>query len=201
MVKAVKRIVQKVKTGDEEAFDKAILELRNGPRADGRSPAQVLFGRPLKSCVPSHWQAYLPEYQKAADAADALKEDIAEKQRIRYDATAKPLKQFKVGVHVSIQNPENKLWERHGRIVGVGKRRDYHVKLPSGRILWRNRRFLRLYRPAVPGGGGSGGGQEPPQQQSHPEEEEEVPEVPRRSTRSKKKPKRFQAKKKGKSHD
>ena len=28
-------------------------------------------------------------------------------------------------------------------IIGIGQRRDYHVKLPSGRIYWRNRRFLR----------------------------------------------------------
>ena len=27
--------------------------------------------------------------------------------------------------------------------MGIGKSRDYHVKLPSGRVLWRNRRFLR----------------------------------------------------------
>ena len=208
MVKAVKRVIQKVDTANEDAIDKAILELRNSPRADGRSPAQVLFGRPLKSCVPSHWTAYLPKWQKAAQDADALKEDIVEKSKAHYDKTAKPLKEFKVGVYVSVQNPSSKLWDRYGRIVGVGKRRDYHIKMPSGRILWRNRRFLRFYKPAVPGFGGSSQGAEPqsrgssgaepvPQTSQNPD----VPEVPRRSTRTKRKPTRFQAKKSGKSHD
>ena len=29
-----------------------------------------------------------------------------------------------------------------GIIVGIGRHRDYHVKVPSGRVYWRNRRFL-----------------------------------------------------------
>ena len=28
-------------------------------------------------------------------------------------------------------------------VVGIGKHRDFHVKLPSGRVWWRNRRYLR----------------------------------------------------------
>lgn len=199
MVKAVKRLIQKIDPSDTEAFDKGLLELRNGPKADGRSPAQVLFGRPLKSCVPSHWTAYSPEWQKAQDLADAVKEDIAQKQKIHYDATAKPLQEFKVGIHVSIQNPTSKLWDTHGRIVGVGKRRDYHIKLGSGRILWRNRKFLRPYKPAVPGFGSSSGGGSKPQPPA--DNQDEDPQGPRKSTRSRKKPKRFQAKKTGKSHD
>ena len=30
-----------------------------------------------------------------------------------------------------------------GLIIGVGRNRDYHIKLPSGRVCWRNRRFIR----------------------------------------------------------
>ena len=40
-------------------LDRGLLELRNTPRADGRSPAQVLFGYPLRSgSVPMHHRAY-----------------------------------------------------------------------------------------------------------------------------------------------
>ena len=28
-------------------------------------------------------------------------------------------------------------------IIGIGRPRDYHVKLPSGRVYWRNRRFMK----------------------------------------------------------
>ena len=53
-VKTVKRLIQKVcHRGDldTDAFAQGLLELRNSPRADGRSPAQVLYGRPLRSAV------------------------------------------------------------------------------------------------------------------------------------------------------
>ena len=48
-----------------------------------------------------------------------------------------------LGAHVDIQHPRTKLWSAHGSIVAIGQHRDYLVKLPSGRIYWRNRRFLR----------------------------------------------------------
>ena len=37
----------------------------------------------------------------------------------------------------------SKTLEQTGMIVSMGKNRDYRVKKPSGRVLWRNRRFLR----------------------------------------------------------
>ena len=40
-------------------------------------------------------------------------------------------------------------WTGRGIIVGIGRHRDYNVKLPSGRILWRNRRYLRTQIPAI----------------------------------------------------
>ena len=39
------------------------------------------------------------------------------------------------------------MWLKHGVIVGIGDHRDYYVKLPSGRVWWRNRRFLRPFIP------------------------------------------------------
>ena len=29
-----------------------------------------------------------------------------------------------------------------GEVVGVGRSREYLIKLPSGRVMWRNRRFF-----------------------------------------------------------
>ena len=53
-VKAAKRLIQKATSSgelDTDAYAQGLLELRNTPRADGRSPAQVLFGHPLRSAV------------------------------------------------------------------------------------------------------------------------------------------------------
>ena len=39
----------------------------------------------------------------------------------------------------------SKLWDRSGVVVDVGSHRKYFIRLPSGRILTRNRRFLRRW--------------------------------------------------------
>jgi len=49
-----------------------------------------------------------------------------------------------------VQDPRTGRWDRTGVVVGVGERRDYLVKMPSGRVWWRNRRFLRAHRPLLP---------------------------------------------------
>ena len=62
-----------------------------------------------------------------------------------------PLTPLKVGTDVRLQDPVSKRWDKVGIVVGVGHKRDYHIKLPSGRVLWRNRRFLRVaYTPSAP---------------------------------------------------
>ncbi|KAF0299963.1 hypothetical protein FJT64_027441 [Amphibalanus amphitrite] len=48
-----------------------------------------------------------------------------------------------VPVQVAIQDPATKRWSRHGVITDVGPHRRYYVRLPKGRVLTRNRRFLR----------------------------------------------------------
>ena len=64
-VKKVKHLIAKLRLSgdhDDHAFDRDLLELRNTPRPDGRSPAQVLYGRPLRSAVPAHRRAFAAEW-------------------------------------------------------------------------------------------------------------------------------------------
>ena len=54
-VRTVKKLIMTTtRTGhlDEDDFARGLFELRNTPRAEGRSPAQVLFGHPMRSAVP-----------------------------------------------------------------------------------------------------------------------------------------------------
>ena len=66
-----------------------------------------------------------------------------------------------------------------GQVMNIGKYRDYLVKLPSGQVMWRNRKFLRQYF-----GGDSEG-------EKRVHFEDEAVKVPRRNDRARKKPDRF----------
>jgi len=44
---------------------------------------------------------------------------------------------------VAIHNPRTKLWDIYGVITAISPNRKYYIKTSSGRVLVRNRRFLR----------------------------------------------------------
>lgn len=155
-VKKAKHLIAKVCTvngNDDEAFDRGLMELRNTPRPDGRSPAQVLYGRPLRTAVPAHRRAFAPEWQAADEECDAKQSLRREKAEWYYNRSARTLPPLRIGTPVRIQDRTSNRWDKTGTVVGIGTHRDYHVKLPSGRILWRNRRFLRHRHNQVPDDG------------------------------------------------
>ena len=152
-VKTVKHLVMKVTSRgdlDTDEFAQGLLELRNTPGADGKSPAEVLFGHQLRSTVPTHHRGFASRWQRAADDCDRRSE-LNDKVKQRYDLTAREHPRLRVRQRVLIQNPRTKLWDRTGEVTAVGRHRDYVVKMPSGRIYWRNRRFLRPLRPFATG--------------------------------------------------
>ncbi|XP_047472032.1 uncharacterized protein LOC125027171, partial [Penaeus chinensis] len=72
-VKKVKYLIMKTAPNgniDSEEFDRGLLELHNTPNFTGRSPAQILFGMPLRSCVPAHSSAFMKEWQTKAEDCD-----------------------------------------------------------------------------------------------------------------------------------
>ena len=97
-----------------------------------------------------HHSAFNQNWQSKADECDQRAQKQQRATTVRYDATAKPLSPLRIGSSVSVQNTDTGLWDRTGTIVAIGQRRTYFVKLPSGRTLWRNRRFLRPLRPITP---------------------------------------------------
>ena len=151
-VKAVKHLIYKTTSNgdlDVDSFQRGLLEWRNTPRTSGQSPAQAVFGRPLASFLFASHRAFSPEYQITAEKIDSATDKFKEALTARYNKSARPLPALRIGQHVCIQDPATKLWSRVGVIVAIGQRRDYYVKLPSGRVYWRNRRFLRPYHPTV----------------------------------------------------
>ena len=145
-VKAVKMLVMKTCHGGDinsDQFCEGLLELRNTPRSDGRSPAQVVFGHPIRSTLPVSRRSFAPEWQAAAADCDARAAEIQNATESYYNLRSKSLPPLKIGTQVRLQDPVSKKWDRVGTIVGVGNRRDFHVKMPGGAVFWRNRRFLR----------------------------------------------------------
>ena len=62
-VKAMKTLITKTTQNgdlDVESFQRGLLEWRNTPSSDGRSPAQKLFGKPLPSFLLANHRSFSP---------------------------------------------------------------------------------------------------------------------------------------------
>jgi len=140
-VKALKSLVKKTGGSTKsEAFCDGLREWRNTPKAHGLSPSELMFGRNIRSTVPT-----LPSEFKVPDNTEMKEKDAAQKEKIRehFDSRTRPLSVLEVGDTVWIQNPVSKKWDRSGTVKKVGPYRDYDVQVDGGRVLNRNRRYLR----------------------------------------------------------
>lgn len=145
-VKSLKHLILKTAPSgnidDCEDLDRGLLELRNTPNHTGRSPAQVLYGHPLRTCVPAHPQSFTAGWQAKTEDCDRRAAARAAQVQQQYDAHAHPLPRLRVGQTVRVQDPTSHRWDKVGVVMGCGRSREYEVCLPSGRVFRRNRRFL-----------------------------------------------------------
>jgi hypothetical protein len=123
---------------------KAIMEWRNTPRSEGISPAQYVFGRRQRTSIP-----ILPDGYKRISENEIQK---GEKRREKSDETIKQyhdqgshlLPSFEVGDVVRVQDQRSKKWDRTGKVVDVRPGgRSYFVELLDGKVILRNRRYLK----------------------------------------------------------
>lgn len=162
-VKAAKRLLMS-NTGptgnlNQDNFLRAILHLRNTPDRDcALSPAQVIFGRPLRdslsfvNCLEKYSNPNIrPLWRQAWEAKeDALRTRISRTTEA-LQVHSRPLRPLSIGERVFLQNQighnPNK-WDRSGIVVEALAHDQYRVKVDgSGRLTLRNRRFLRAYTP------------------------------------------------------
>ena len=128
---------------------RALLQYRNTPsRKDGQSPAQKLFGRPIQDTLPAHRHSFAAEWQRTTLEAEQLADRASTQTEVYYNRHVQNLQDIKVGSTVALQNPRTKLWDIYGTVVNVSPHRRYSVKTRAGRVLIRNRRFLRCRSPA-----------------------------------------------------
>ena len=129
-----------------EEFQKGLLQLRNEPLHDGRSPAEHLFGHKLRSLVPARRNAFSPEWQALANGRIKA---VMQKTKAYYDKSAHSLRPLRVGQTVAIQNTKGR-WEETGVIVEKNSDRSYYVQTSGREARRRNRKQLRPVTVAAP---------------------------------------------------
>ena len=145
-VKSMKHLIMKTtKNGylNTDEFYTGLREFRNTPNSSGHSPASIVFGHNLRSLVPAHRKFFDRKWKGIIEDLDKNISRKVEKSSSHYNQSAKTLDSLEIGTSVWIQDPKTRKWDGIGEIVGKGRFRDYLMKLPSGKILWRNRRFIR----------------------------------------------------------
>ena len=107
-VQTVKRIFSKAKADKKDPLI-GLLEYRATPLEIGQSPAEILFGRQIRSVLPVVKERLIPR----APNTDHIRNGImSNKQKVKqyYDRTAKSLKPLAVGDTVCIKL-NYKLWK------------------------------------------------------------------------------------------
>ena len=158
-VKTVKRLLMD-NTGpsgtlDTDSFQRAMLQYRNTPdKETGISPAQCIFGRPIRDFIPIHPGRYEPHptWKETLLAREEALRNRHMRMAERLTEHTKILPPLKVGDKVRIQNqtgPHPTKWDKTGAVIEVRQFDQYLVKIDgSGRATLRNRKFLRKYVPA-----------------------------------------------------
>ncbi|KZR96056.1 Uncharacterized protein APZ42_009826, partial [Daphnia magna] len=93
-----------------------LLLFRNTAVSGGRSPAQVVFNRPMRDCLPAHRRSFAAEWQKDADVLEKRARRAKELRTEHFNRRAHPLPPLQVGNAVLIQHPISKCWSTPGVI-------------------------------------------------------------------------------------
>jgi hypothetical protein len=150
-VKTAKRLLRDNTASDgslnTNKASQALLQYRNTPLKHlGLSPAQILFHRNLRDGMPATSDSLKPNklwviaaYQRE-EAFVKRNEDLTEK----YNRSTKEMPILSIGKEVLIQNTSfNKRWLKYGTVVDRNDRK-YTIKVHgSGRVITRNRKFLK----------------------------------------------------------
>eukprot|EP00112_Aurelia_sp_Birch-Aquarium-sp1_P011736 Seg247.6 transcript_id=Seg247.6/GoldUCD/mRNA.D3Y31 product="putative protein K02A2.6" protein_id=Seg247.6/GoldUCD/D3Y31 len=141
-VKTTKMLMKKAKDAKTDFF-LALLEWRNTP-SEGMdsSPSQRMFGRRMRTLLPTSKQLLKPETQKGVSGKLTERKQVQSKY---YNRGSKELPELKKNDIVRIQpskQDRSGRWKK-GKILRKADIRSYIVKREDGMVLRRNRRFPR----------------------------------------------------------
>ncbi|GBM57642.1 hypothetical protein AVEN_225020-1 [Araneus ventricosus] len=119
-----------------------LLEYRNTPISGlGLSPAQLMFNKRLRTKLPISNKLLNPELFKDVNIKLLRPQQT---QKHYYDRSSKILTELKPGDKIVVQNVKTKIWEPAVVLSKTKTPRSYKMKTLYGRVLVRNRTFLRL---------------------------------------------------------
>jgi hypothetical protein len=136
-VKTVKNLFTKSKQAGKDPY-LAMLEYRNAPLPCGKSPAQLLMSRQLRSTLPLMSEQLDPKVPDTQVIRDSM---FNAKQRSKYynDRSTKTLKPLEIGEGVRIR--QGKSW-LPAEVMHKVHDRSYDVRTKDGAIYRRNRYHL-----------------------------------------------------------
>eukprot|EP00095_Tigriopus_kingsejongensis_P010418 maker-scaffold203_size261420-snap-gene-1.23 protein:Tk10418 transcript:maker-scaffold203_size261420-snap-gene-1.23-mRNA-1 annotation:"poly protein" len=86
-VKAMNNLLRKTtKNGhvDSEDFRRGLFQFCNTPKAHRKSPAEILFGRPLSTFTIAHWRPFNSEWLKTPNEMDSKRKITPENQTVGF---------------------------------------------------------------------------------------------------------------------
>lgn len=136
-VQTVKALFTKAKQAGKDPY-LALLEYRNSPLACGKSPAQLLMSRQLRSVLPLTSDQLDPKVPNKSQIREKMYES-KERSKGFYDRSAIPLKPLSTGESVRIK--QGKCW-KPAQVTRKVNNRSYIVYTHDGANYRRNRRHI-----------------------------------------------------------
>lgn len=142
-VQTAKRILDKAKAENKDPY-LSLLEYRNTPVDNLKSPAQLLMSRRLRSILPATAKHLQPQVA-CQQTVRERREVCQQRQQSYFNRSARPLPHLPIGTPIRFQQ-EDGSWKPATVTRPADTDRSYHITTNRGQTYRRNRRHLRESR-------------------------------------------------------